>query len=49
MRNAAQPGAEADVSFGLVFSLVYSSVIRCILGPSLAQPDRRLTRQPLGR
>jgi hypothetical protein len=45
---AAQPGAAADLAFGLLFSLVCSSMFRCILELSLAQSTRQLSAKPLG-
>ena len=42
-------GATADFAFGLMFSLVCSSVVGCILVLSPAQSAEKLSRQPLGR
>jgi hypothetical protein len=46
--TTAQPGAAADLAFGLVFSLVCSSMNRNILDRSPAQTTKQLSAKPLG-
>jgi hypothetical protein len=43
VERAAQPGAAADLAFGLVFSIVCSSRIRNILESSPAQSAKQLS------
>jgi hypothetical protein len=45
---ASKPAHAADLAFGPVFSLEYSSGFRYTLESNSAQPARQLMRDPLG-